>query len=94
MNEIKFILDSFYQSNTKLKNIEIFLFGSVRRRRQTQSDIDLLVIYESAEDLAKVKNILKCLDLQWPVDVLYMLSCEEEELNFIESEHCLRIFPQ
>ena len=94
MNKVQFVLDAFSRSNSKLKNLEIFLFGSVRQGRHPQSDIDLLVIYESAKDLEKIRKIIRCLDLQSPVDVLYMNSCEEEELNFVESEDCLRIFPQ
>lgn len=65
---------------------EIYLFGSLVSDRETISDIDVLIVYDSEEGLAEVRSQLKALALCAPLDIIFMSRGEERFLNFIEKQ--------
>ena len=80
-------------SKDDIDDIEVFVFGSVQRREPPHSDVDLLVTYRTTTELKKVQSVLKELDTELPLDVIYMHPEEEQELGFIDGQQCIRIFP-
>ena len=70
-----------------------YLFGSILCCSSSSSDIDILILYEKREDIALIRNHLDPLEMECPLDLLFMTPEEEAELGFIWSEGCIEIFP-
>ena len=62
---------------------DIYLFGSILKNKNVIYDIDLLILYESQDELLKKKNDLNQLSVYYPLDIYYMSLDEEIELDFI-----------
>ena len=93
VGELAWIVRKLLAHQFQIDDIEVFVFGSVQRQQMPHSDIDVLVTYTSMDELKHVQSALRELGAQLPLDVTYMDRVEEAELNFIENQHCERIFP-
>jgi predicted nucleotidyltransferase len=64
--------------------VNIYLFGSILKNNLCPSDVDLLVVYDSQEDLRKIKDVLIPLEDDYPIDLLFASTEEEQELQLIK----------
>lgn len=78
------------------KGIEYYLFGSSMSSNKP-NDIDILLIYDSKKtDYQKISNLRKSLyeevsrELNKPAHICLLTTTEEEELNFISHEKCVK----
>lgn len=62
--------------------IDIYIFGSSLHTKMP-SDIDILIIYSSEDQLSYIKNAFSSLGLLYPLDIYYMTLTETQELKFI-----------
>lgn len=62
---------------------DIYLFGSILKNKKVINDIDLLILYESQDELLEKKSKLNELSVYYPLDIYYMNLDEEIELDFI-----------
>ena len=93
MDEVDWITNRLQSHRGDIQESQIYVFGSVQKREPPHLDVDLLVTYRTATGLKKVQSILKELCKELPLDVIYMHPEEEEEVNFIVGQQCVRIFP-
>ncbi|NQY78822.1 MAG: nucleotidyltransferase domain-containing protein [Candidatus Caenarcaniphilales bacterium] len=70
-----------------------YVFGSILNPTQPCSDIDLLIIYDRENSLCQIKQSLKDIEMERPLDLIFMTVEEEQELNFIKSEGCVKLIP-
>jgi hypothetical protein len=54
-------------------------------------DIDLLVVYESADDLPTVKHVLQGIAQRIPLDIIFMHKEEEREFGFVIGQRAVKI---
>ncbi|WP_077730873.1 nucleotidyltransferase domain-containing protein [Methylocaldum sp. 14B] len=71
---------------------KVYAFGSVFWKTRAISDIDLLVVYEKGVDLRGIKRQLDAIDRVVPLDVTYMTTAEEKELDFLAEQRAVDIF--
>lgn len=83
--EVLKILKSYSYSD------DIYLFGSVLKNKNVINDIDLLILYESEDELLEKKSNLNELSVYYPLDIYYMSLDEELELNFINKVTALQL---
>ena len=93
MSELAWIVRRLSESKDAFNDIEVFVFGSVQRHKPPHSDIDLLVTYRTTNELKQVQLVLKEIGTELPLDVIYMHQEEEQELDFVESQQCRKVFP-
>lgn len=70
---------------------EIYLFGSALVNNANVADVDLLVVYQSEEDLPLVKTELSKVAKCFPLDITYMSKSEQLELDFIRTQKAKKI---
>lgn len=88
--EIKSLINIFNPLKNKLKNTEMYLFGSILSSKR-HKDIDILIIYEDYEELMFVKVEIQNL---LPYEILHftcLTKSEELELNFIRKTNALQL---
>jgi hypothetical protein len=68
-----------------------YLFGSVTTAKRPVSDIDVLVVCDTHEECAKVREALSATCAEGPIHLLLMTRSEEKELNFIGGQHASEI---
>ncbi|MFZ6640958.1 nucleotidyltransferase domain-containing protein [Undibacterium sp. TC4M20W] len=73
---------------------KIYLFGSILTSKPQVSDVDILVVYESVNGLAELKEHFSSLGLMAPIDVIYMTTNEEIYLDFIRKQNATLIAPR
>ncbi len=61
----------------------MYLFGSVVNHEAEASDVDILIVYRTREELLSIREWISRHALRFPLDVTYMSETEENELNFI-----------
>jgi predicted nucleotidyltransferase len=61
----------------------VYLFGSVVNHEAEASDVDILIVYQTREELPSIREWISTHALRFPLDVTYMSETEENELNFI-----------
>lgn len=76
-----------------LESTKWYVFGSVLKVYPSCSDIDVLIIYKTTGDVARIRASVVKLELERPIHLLFMTEQEEREVNFISSESCIEIFP-
>lgn len=91
---ITWIQNNILDADICPENTRWYLFGSVLLGNSASADIDLLVIYENALEISSIRKNIGNLELQRPLDLIFMKSEEERELRFIKSERCVQIFPK
>jgi predicted nucleotidyltransferase len=77
--------------NTIVPGCKWYLFGSVATAKRSVSDIDVLVVCDTHELCAKVREGLSAACAESPIHLLLMTQSEEEELNFISSQRAIEI---
>lgn len=70
---------------------DIYLFGSILKNKNVINDIDLLILYESQDELLEKKNKLNELSVYYPLDIYYMSLDEEIELDFINKVSAVKL---
>ena len=70
-----------------------YLFGSVLTDCSSAIDVDVLVIYAREEDPTIIRQHLSQFHPMLPVHLLFLSRDEEDELDFIAKQGCLRVFP-
>lgn len=93
IQEIRSILMQIANSNANLGSVKLYAFGSATRPNTTPNDIDILVIYDHAEQPRLLRRLLENL-LYIRVDLIFMTKEEENETDFIRSQNCIPIFQQ
>jgi predicted nucleotidyltransferase len=68
-----------------------YIFGSVRATKRPISDIDLLVVCETAAACTSVRVELAPICAQYPIHLLLMTTREEAEANFIQGQGAAEI---
>lgn len=71
---------------TRLPSSRWYLFGSITTAKRPVEDIDLLVVCDADRDCESVRAELASICLRFPIHLLLMTPCEEEEVKFIQSE--------
>jgi len=69
-----------------------YLFGSALRPSFRWTDVDILIVCDNAEDIARMRALLMPVCAAAPVDLLLMSSAEEAELNFVSGQGCRLLF--
>ena len=93
MDDISYVVSRLLRTGSDIDNVEVFVYGSTRCREAPHSDIDLLVVYQTGRTVDGIRLTLEDVDLERPLDVMYISSCEERELDFIRRQECVKIFP-
>jgi hypothetical protein len=92
------ILDDITQAlnNNKeaIGEVHVYAFGSLLKEGASPNDIDILAVYENAEQPSRIRSALTPLASSVPLHLTFMLPQEEAELDFISSQKCLRFYPQ
>lgn len=70
-----------------------YLFGSALRAFEGAADIDVLVVSDTHESSALVRQELDCLCQSLPLHLLLLTTEEENELSFIVAQRCVQVFP-
>jgi predicted nucleotidyltransferase len=70
---------------------EFYLFGSVLNNKMNPEDIDLLVIYNKEEDIPLIKDAMKDLTSNYPLDITFLNRSEEKQFDFINMQNAMRI---
>lgn len=67
----------------------LFVFGSLMREDSWPADVDALVVYESAPDARRVREVLAPLYSELPLHVIFLSTSEEAQLQFVTNEKCV-----
>jgi predicted nucleotidyltransferase len=70
-----------------------YIFGSAARTPKIAADIDILVLCKTAQTIDIIRHELRDLCMKLPLHLFLLTSEEEAELNFIETERCIKIYP-
>ncbi len=85
------LLELLHDASAELASVDVYLFGSILGHKNHLSDVDLLVVYEIADDLAQVKSVLGGIGRKIPLDIIYMRQEEEQEFDFVRGQGALRV---
>ena len=85
------LLELLHEASVELASVDLFLFGSILNHTGHINDVDLLVVYETTDDLPQVKNVLDGIDRKIPLDIIYMRQEEEREFDFVKGQGAQRI---
>lgn len=78
--------------SNKTKHIEAYLFGSILTSPKNANDVDLLILYNSIEQIDIIKQEIKKLESLIPLHLTYFTFEEEIEFNFISEVKAEIIF--
>lgn len=89
------LLSGVEEHVAKVVGIELYLFGSSTQEKSSPSDVDVLLVYPDGDlscghDLAETIRELPVAEIY---DVLALSESEERELEFIDGERAIRIWP-
>ena len=93
MDDVSYIANKLAKCANDFGDVVVLAFGSAQRRECPYSDIDILVMYQTDQELKDIQIELESIHLELPVDVIYMTPCEERELDFIRNQGCVKIYP-
>ena len=93
MDDVLYIANKLAKCANDFSNVVVLAFGSALHRKLPYSDIDLLIMYQTEQALKEIQIELESIHLELPVDVIYMTPCEERELDFIQNQGCVKIYP-
>jgi predicted nucleotidyltransferase len=74
-------------------NAEWYLFGSCIKTYHLATDIDLLIIYDKADEADQIRKSLDAFAKKHPIHLVLLSDDEESESQFIASTACQKIFP-
>lgn len=90
--------DSFFQIISREYDLKIYIFGSFFKKEKP-NDLDILITYNDAlklENYIEFKNEISRLflgmNLSLKIDLLFLSSGEEIELNFVGNESAQSLF--
>jgi len=66
-------------------------FGSFFTESDSFSDIDLLAVCATVEQVSSIRAEMATVCNDWPVHLLIMTESEATETNFIQSQQCIPI---
>ena len=89
VDELRAVLTS---SGREFGATKWYIFGSASRSRKYAADIDLLVICANDEVADHLRSIFSRYNFHRPMDLSILTEQEEEEISFVERQHCIRIF--
>lgn len=93
LEEIKVDLRSIQKSlESKIKNLDCLIFGSILRNPKTANDVDILIIYKNEYQIPIIKREFKPLEKVYPLHLNYFTFEEEKELNFIAEQKAKHLF--
>lgn len=92
--EVDWVAHNIIASNLCVEGSKWYLFGSVTKVGVFPADIDILVIYKDTEMIEAIRRNISHVELQRPLDLIFMNDDEVTELGFIDSEKCIQIFPK
>ncbi|MCA1908292.1 MAG: nucleotidyltransferase domain-containing protein [Magnetospirillum sp.] len=88
-----FIIEAVHAAKNSLAGTTWYLFGSVVNGGKSCSDIDILVVYDRQDAIAKARACLTNFMMAYPIHLTFISRDEEGELGFICSENCVEFFP-
>lgn len=71
-----------------------YVFGSAKDDRETASDIDVLVIYETDKDALLIRSAVDRLEIAPPIHIIMFAENEREADAFILKVGATEIFPE
>jgi predicted nucleotidyltransferase len=74
-------------------NMRWYVFGSLLRQDAIHSDVDLLIVYQCGVEVRKLRMKLSAICLRLPIDLLLLREDEEAELDFVDEQAAMCIFP-
>lgn len=74
-------------------NATWYLFGSALVDPQGAKDVDVVVIVSSDQHGRKIRENLSVECRLLPVHLLILTEDEERELDFINAQHCVQLYP-
>ena len=72
--------------------VKIYVFGSILWKSRNISDVDILIVYKLGTHLSGVKKAIDSVGRMIPLDVLYMTTEEEMELDFVAAQGATDVF--
>ncbi|VXB58008.1 conserved hypothetical protein [Flavobacterium sp. 9R] len=72
-------------------NYDFYLFGSFIENDIRYSDIDVLIIYDTMEQISSVRSDFKKIDTFEIFDLMFLSIDEEKEIKFVEKVKAVRI---
>ncbi len=93
LKDVRWLLENIPTTNAFLPSTTWYIFGSSLNENKIAKDFDILVIYEDKEDIKVVRNRIHRIELERPLDIIYMTGDEAKETNFVNSKKCVEIFP-
>jgi len=91
IREIQSIITQIEKSDADLGRIELYVFGSATLPNSKPEDIDILVIYDCADQPKVIRKLLESL-LYINLDLIFMTKEEEIETDFIRLQKCMLIY--
>lgn len=76
------------------RKASIHLFGSILRKTNAISDIDIAVVFKPNIDPTSIKKSLEAVGKYFPLDVIYMTDVEEREFEFLTGQQAINIFDE
>ena len=76
-----------------LPTVRWYVFGSFLASDAVPSDIDLLAVHPSDVDSQLIRKEAAGLCAHLPIHLLIMNHDEQQQLDFVASQHCERILP-
>ena len=73
-------------------HVKIYAFGSILWKSNNISDVDIVIVYKSGTHLSGVKRAIDSVGRMIPLDVMYMTTEEEIELNFLAGQGATDVF--
>lgn len=73
----------------EVPGVRLFAFGSVLCSDSWPADVDMLVIYESPDDVSLLRLLLEPLSRKMPLHLLFLSRAEEAQLQFVIGERCV-----
>jgi predicted nucleotidyltransferase len=79
--------------STEVPESRWYVFGSVLRNPEEAEDIDVLILCSTGDDASFIRRRLRDFCLSHPVHLLLATWEEERELQFVETQGCVQLFP-
>lgn len=77
--------------STKYINYDFYLFGSFTFKDIQYGDVDVLIIYDTTEDIKSVRSDFKNINTFENFDLMFLNFDEEKELKFVEKVKAIKL---
>ncbi|WPY97622.1 nucleotidyltransferase domain-containing protein [Christiangramia sp. OXR-203] len=93
LEEINKELEILYEElEKKLKNVHVYLFGSILNNPKKANDLDILILYNDIDQVKFIKEKCDIINLIYPIHILYLTFQEEKELQFTSEQNTKLVF--